>query len=390
MKGDSAESRRIDAIALNLARGDFRGKRRAVAIARTGFWLDQLALKTRKFTPYALGLHLQPETYRKNKDNDRFNHNLWAKYAAGEHVPRPELRRAVDAKVPGSLGNFRHVLFDVLASATPTASEAEFLFRRMHPGVQRAIFELKPLELGYYVRRKSLPTILRALGRQGHLDALAATILLLREAERDRADAERAEKEKAIVEDAEDLKTEKVTAGKAGSARAAKAKNEEDIFMLGNAVYRALLLACVHGPGAGVALDLIVLVRSLVLSSVSSFGRALDTDVEDIVEQCRFLNVAILRLEDNNQVGLADADTMKAAAKIFRGDYGFDLAYALKPRLKAAGDPQALRLSSRRDILRSDVLGNWASGVLRSMSCQQMIPRKVLAELSAKLRTLKG
>jgi hypothetical protein len=364
MKGHSPQVKRAHAMVQCLERGTPRASRRAIAIGRTGFWVEQLMRATQSFTPYALGKRLQPDTYRKNEHNDPFNHNLWAKYAAGTVVPSPKLLREVEAVVPGSAANFRHVLFDVLDPATPIRDDANLLFRRMHPGVQRAVFEPKPLKLGYYHRRKALTRVLHALENQGHLDALAAAILLLREAQAARQQAHAA-KQFALA-----------------------ARQEEQIFDIGNAVHRALLIACTCGPGTSVGLELIVLIWFLSLSLVASFGRKFATTVFELDEQCHILGNTILRLEDNYQIGLAPAATLEAAVNIFRGDYGEDLRLGLAPRLASIGEPQALPLTSRRDLLRDEILGGWARRVLRSYRVERLIPDAVMIEMSTRWNAL--
>jgi hypothetical protein len=278
--------KRCSAILGQLERGTRQGNRRAIAVARTGFWYEQLRAATSKRTPYALGKFLQPETYRRDENNIEFNHNLWPKYAAGVHVPSRALLQRVEVKQPGSLANFHHVLFDVIDPEAPVA-KAQLLFRRMHPDVQRAVFEPRPLKLGYYVRRRSLVKTLRALGGQGHLDSLAATILLLREA---------------------------------------RASNQEEATLeIGNAIHRALVLAGAMGRGVTVRSELIVLVCSLVLPLVTSFGREFATTVDEIERQSFVLLCTILSLEDASKIGPRPQDWLNAAMKIMRGGYGAGL-----------------------------------------------------------------
>lgn len=350
MEGHSQEPKRCVAILRQLERHTCHGTRRAIAIARTGFWYELLRFETDKGTPYGLGKFLQPETYRKNEDNIAFSHNLWAKYAAGTHIPSPALLQLVEVKQPGSLANFHHVLFDVIDPDAPVVANAQLLFRRMHPAVQCAVFESRALKLGHYGRRRSLARSLRALEGQWHLDGLAATILLLREA--------------------------------------LAANEEEAIFEIGNAIHRALVVATSSGPGFPLRRELIMLVCLLVFPLVSSFGREFAATIDEIEHQSHVLLETILHLEDSDKIGLLPRDTLNATASILRGDYGFDLFYGLQPRLRAVGAIEALPMRSRQDLVRDEVLGGWAREVLRSHRVEKMIPKMVIRQWVDRLRAV--
>lgn len=338
------------AIARHLDDGSQRALTRAVNIARTGFWFEQLVRATERLTPNALGKFLQPDTYRKNQYDEQFNPCLWPKYAKGEVVPRPKLLRSVDAVVAGSYANFYHVIFDVLNPASDERESADLLLRRVHPGVQRAVFEPDGLELGYYRRRQDVNQILRDLEFQGHLDALAAAIILL------------------------------------GEANAAK--DEALAFEIAITVHRTLLIACATGPGTCIRLELLLLVSFLWLWPLESLGRRFATSIEELDEQCGQLNTTILRLEDRYWIGLLPRETIQAAGMILRGDYGEDLRLGLMPRLAAVGRVDGIPVRSQLDLLRDEVLGGWARRELAEFRFGGEIPEEVRDQLKQKSRAL--
>lgn len=343
---------RLDAIGFQVELGSPRAITRALNIARTGFWFEQLVVRTNKLTPYCLGKHLQPATYRKNADAEPYHHNLWAKYARGAVVPSATSLQRVEAKEPGTSANFRHVLFDVLDPATPVKRFANDLLRRTHPGVQRAVFERNSLQRGHYQRRKQLRRVMLLLEAQGHLDALAGAIVLLREAQ--------------------------------------AAGREQDVYELGVTVHRTLLIACAIGPGASICAELSMLVSSLVLRSIDSLGRRFVTSLNELLWQRFVLLHTILQLEDRGQIRMRPIDTLQAATKILRGHYGDDLRFGLMPRLGGVSNLKELPEASRLDVVRDEVLGGWAREVLASHRVEADVPNSVMQEFINRRDSLEG
>lgn len=347
VKGERPARQRFHAIACILVDDAPRAVSRALDIARTGFWNERLIQATGKRTPYALGKHLQPGTYRKNSEKIPFHHNLWTKYAHGEVVPSASLLQAIEAKVPGSRANFRHVLFDALDPTLPIKRVGDDLLRRMHPGVQRAVFGVASLKLGEYRRRAHLSKVLPLLEAQGHLDALAAAIVLLREA--------------------------------------LDAKREADVYALGVAVHHTLLIACATSPGICIASELMVLVAFLVLWPLNCSGRRFAGTLLDLETQRNQLLHTLWHLEDHRQPFPHPADEFRFASKIVRGDYGDDLRWALMPRLAAVGELKDLSPAARLDVVRDEVFGGWARESLAAYRHETYLPVAVLTELCDRL-----
>lgn len=174
---------------------------------RTMLWFETLWTRANVRTPYALGKVIQPDTYRTKptdddeddgtvnhgkgprKENDKstplvfFHHNLWAKYRKGEIVPGARVRELAELKFPGSQAIFDHPFFDAIDPRTPMLGRVDALIRRLHASTQRALIEAYSLRSGTFHRRKSLVTTLRMLERVATLDALAALVILAREAQ---------------------------------------------------------------------------------------------------------------------------------------------------------------------------------------------------------------
>jgi hypothetical protein len=343
MKGNSWQQPRFDQMLSNLESGTSRGITQAITILRTAYWFERLRADTDRDTAYALGKHLQPATYRKNAKGDAYHHNLWPKYASGKHAPSPALLDEIDRQVPGSKGHFRHALFDAVELTTDLGRGGDELLQRLHPSVQHAVFQRSALKHRVYRRRASLARTLAQLEPQGDLEALAAGVVLLREAQEARAD--------------------------------------ERAFQIGESLYRMLVIACTGTQATFVRAELALLVLILILPLAESRGRRFVPDLAHFLRSCDRLNTVILGLEDSNQIGGARKDCLRAMRRVLHGDFGDDLRFGLMAKLAPAVPLDTLCARSRFDLHRNAILTAWGWDALRSGKVEQFLPTAVLDEM---------
>jgi len=343
MKRNSWQQPRFDQMLSNLESGTSRGITQAITILRTAYWFERLRADTDRDTAYALGKHLQPATYRKNAKGDAYHHNLWPKYASGKHAPSPALLDEIDRQVPGSKGHFRHALFDAVELTTDLGRGGDELLQRLHPSVQHAVFQRSALKHRVYRRRDSLARTLALLEPQGDLDALAAGVVLLREAQEAHAD--------------------------------------ERAFQIGDSLYRTLIIACTGTQAIFIRAELALLVLILILPLAESRGRRFVPDLAYFLRSCERLNTVILGLEDSNQIGGARKDCLRAMRRVLHGDFGDDLRFGLMAKLAPAVPLDTLCARSRFDLHRNAILTAWGWDALRSGKVEQYLPTAVLDEM---------
>ena len=343
MKRNSWQQPRFEHMLSNLQSGTRRCITQAITILRTAYWFERLRAATGRETAYALGKHLQPATYRKNAKGDAYHHNLWPKYASGKHAPSPGLLDDIDLQVPGSKGHFRHALFEAVDLTTTLGRGGDELLQRLHPSVQHAVFERSALKRRGYRRRTSLARTLALLEPQGDLEALAAGVVLLREAHE--ADA------------------------------------DERAFQIGESLYRMLVIACTGTQAIFIRAELALLVLFLVLPLAESRGRAFVPDLAHFLRSCDRLNTVILGLEDGNQIGGAREDCLRAMRRVLHGDFGDDLRFGLMAKLAPAAQLDTLCAKSRYDLHRNALLTAWAWDALRSGKVEQFVPTDVLDQM---------
>jgi len=358
--------RRLLEIWKNLEIESSKGLIRAIEIARTGFWFERLRHSTNSKTSYALGKFLQPESYGKRKktgesddsnalaspetklskksvSEPKYHDNLWRRYACGEVVPSSELIDLVDKKVLGSKANFHHSLFDELNTEQPIGRNGTERLKKLHPAVQRAVFENDALAAGIYRRRKGMGRTLGWLERCGSMDAMAATIILLRE---------------ALEQD-----------------------DHEAAYKIAQSLFRISIIAFTVGPGICVRFEIATLLSILIFPLVTSHGRIYTASTKHYWDCFDLLSRTLRRMEDRYQIGVSDVDTRNAAWKIIRGDYGDDLRWALNSPTAIEAENKEPSIAMRNAVLRDQVFSTWAWKSIRSGETVTFLPSTVLDQL---------
>ena len=297
-----------------------RGVAKALRVLRIGYWFEYLRHRTRMCTAYGVGKHLQPEAYRKRhhgcvgdehaKNCDGDHRNLWAKYAQAIHAPSVETVLAVNHKVPGSADVWSTMAWEAFDVEKPIGSCGDELLKRSPPAVQNAVYDGNALDHGRYRRRRSLRTTLGMLECHANLEGVAAMTILLREAH--------------------------------------QASDPERCYDIGCSIHAALLMATARNPVFGVRAELFEFFIRRVFPIASGKEIAFDVTASELSELTFQLQNMILRLEDQGRIDLVTAGSTRDVRKILRGQFGFDLQYALGPRLRLLNTAEESSEAARR------------------------------------------
>ncbi len=318
--------------------------RKALNVLRTGVWFEELRGRTGHPTAYSLGQRLQPKTYQRGLHHN----NLWSKYAGGKHLPSADTIRACEATLPGSSELLCDVAWAALDVGRPLGDGGDALLRQLRPSIQSAIYEARELEKGRYVRRRAPTQPLRRLEGQAGLHALAATVVLLREAH--------------------------------------EAGNRTRAFEIGRSLHRTLLMAAAATNLGYIRLELFEFFIRRIFPIASDDEVAMDLEREMLAIQTDWLVRVVMQLED---AGLY-VDTPNGPTRQLRNlihiNYGFDLFYGLGPRLKLSVPAECASFEARKYVVSHNVGWEWGVGVLSSRRCEQMIPDHVLDAQAAAVR----
>lgn len=182
----------IESASLSLAefrlRSGFADSRESLKLRRrdvsdglkTVFWAFSLLARTGLASGYGLERHFEPEAFGKTTAGDRFHRNKWRSYLTGQHEPMVVLE-AVESKCPGANACLASPLWPALTARVLTRSQLEALVLPLDAGIQALV-----RRRGTSPRPSRFPKmaidrgLAEALERRASLDALAATVLLLR------------------------------------------------------------------------------------------------------------------------------------------------------------------------------------------------------------------
>jgi hypothetical protein len=333
----------------HLNSGKARGFRRVILILRTAYWYAWLSSETGKETPYALGKFALPNSHGK-KDGIAFNDNSWPKYLAGTLVPKETRLALVEEKARGSRAAYWHGLFEALDVSVMIGARGDELLRKLHPGVQRAVFVNDALARGECKRRQSISQILIWLERHCDLDALAAAIFLLREA---------------------------VEQGKHALA-----------FRIAVSVYRLLLASSVSGLGYLIRAELAVIVMHRILPLAKSNGRVYVPDVARFEGSSKILRQLLRRLSDPTRKDQATVRRRLICA-LLEGRYGEDLLFGFRATTALDAALPEWPVESQIEIYTASRYERWALEVMSSFRDERSVPRMVITEVQSGGRAIK-
>jgi len=147
---------------------------------KTVFWAFSLQARTGLKTAYAMERFFEPAAFGQAASGDRFHRNKWPRYLAGRHEPKAVLD-AVEAKYPGANACLTSPLWAALTGRPLTRRELEALVLRLDIGIQALV-----RRRGTAPRPARFPgmsmdrDLAEAIERRASLDALAATVIMLR------------------------------------------------------------------------------------------------------------------------------------------------------------------------------------------------------------------
>lgn len=316
----------------------------ALDVLAGGLWFETLRRRLDQTTAYAVGKRVQPHTYRPRLDG-RWpqHHNLWVKYARGLHLPGADTVFAGNEAVPQSGEILTWPVWKILDTSKPIGARGDELLRGLRIGVQRAIFKPSSLLYGRYVRRSAPNLPLKLLESHPDLDAVAGTVVLLREA------YERA--------------------------------NHQRAFDIGRSLHATLLMASACIPLSEVGRELIEFFIWKIFPMASGEEVAFDLDAAEFCTQTRCFNRMLLIRED---LGLIEALNFSSDwRKIVSLDFGFDLFYGLGPRLKLTKDHELSSAKSRQFVGNNRIGRSWALPSLLSGQVQRLIPDEIEARMAS-------
>ncbi|HGM6799115.1 TPA: hypothetical protein ACKQCK_000099 [Stenotrophomonas maltophilia] len=318
-----------------------RSLKKALNALRAGVWFEGLRMRLYQSTAYGVGRKMQPHTYR----DGIYHHNVWAKYAVGKHLPSAETVYACEEQVRGSSHLLEDPSWDLLDVSRPIGGDGDKLLRRLRPSIQSALFEERALANGRYVRRTAPVQPLIRLEGQADLQAIAAAVVLVREA---------------------------YEAGDTSRA-----------FDIGRSLHGITLMAAVVTGLRGIAPELFEYLIRYVFPMASDTFIEFDLNREVLNAQADWLRSTILQMEDNGWTGYVPGGPTRELRRLLSVDYGFDLRFGLGPRIKLKVPFEHASEDARRSVSFNNAAWEWAAAVLATGRRQALIPEEAIVRLMA-------
>jgi len=318
-----------------------RAVRHAIDLLAASLWFETLCSHLQQTTAYAVGKRVQPHTYQP-RIQGRWpqHHNLWAKYAQGLHLPGADTVMAGNQVVPKSGEVLTGTIWKILDTSKPIGESGDELLRGLHLGVQRAVFKPGPLTYGHYVRRSAPNLPLKLLESHPDLDAVAASVLLLREAY--------------------------------------ESRNCSRAFEIGRSLHATLLMAASCMPLCDIATELMEFFIWQIFPLAADHEVAFDLDAAEFYAQTRCFNRALLSLEDQGRIKAVNFGS--DWRKVLSFEFGFDLFYGLGPRWRLVNAPEASSSESRYLVETTRIRRDWALASLLNGRVQKLIPDDIVAQ----------
>ena len=151
---------------------------------RVQLWFQWIQLRSRGGTYYALEKQLIGDGFSRNADGVLSHRHRMARYAQGKHVPRSALIERAELAFPRSRALLEHVYWDIIDPEKDLMTHRPRWLAGLGPETQRVLHRSGSRASEFMVdREKPSRRLLRRLEHQGSFEALAATALLLREAQ---------------------------------------------------------------------------------------------------------------------------------------------------------------------------------------------------------------
>ncbi|MBW9335675.1 hypothetical protein FEE59_19360 [Herbaspirillum sp. RU 5E] len=312
-----------------------KGPRKDIVDAiRTVYWcrgvLERLGLNS----VYKLEQCLDGSSFKRSNGTTSPSHK-WQKYSRGSNTPRSREVDLAETRAPGTAQQLRHILWDVLKTESPDPVDIHQWLARLQPSSQGILFVGAPTALsGPGSRAEVNSRLIRRLHRRANIDALAALVILLKE---------------ALMLGRRDL-----------------------VRILVGATYQMLLILGMEFLARGIAIELFDVFHSRIFFPALADQFQFDVDAERFVKASYILNRATFQTRKTNGQSLAWEERVRYMCDILEGKFGEDLRCILRPNFRPL-DPSKKNFEKEMRIFRLlEEFSNWGwhcidNGILGKM-----------------------
>lgn len=294
--------------------------RRCIDQQRVQLWFQWIHQLSNGATYYALEKQLIGDGFGRNVEGVLSHRHRMARYAQGKHVPRSDLVERAELKFPKSKALLEHVYWEILDPEQDLTVHRSRWLAGLGAEVQRVLYRSRPMASEIMVRReKTSRRLLRRLESLGSFEALAATALLLREAQ--------AEGDQALA------------------------------YSCAQSFWAVLLLIGSTLPFINLLSSMAALAGDALLDQVHHQGERVAIKSAPIYLYEHILRSQCLVWEDMGRLAPDWKSWVRERLKLMRGNYGFDLLFAL--RMPTEPTEELRRDPERHGTFEKDEYARW-------------------------------
>lgn len=295
-----------------------------VEMLAVGYWFEGLRQRTGLKTAYALELHFEADSFRRNSNGTiRHYRSKWSRYEQKTVSPKAKTLAKVELQAPGSSRDLNHPLWTLLKlSIKQEEIDFDHFFGTLNAEVQGVLFRTaSDTAWGNLQRELVTQNLLEKLERRASLDSLAALV--------------------AIVMEADQM------------GRRALAIKAAD------SLHKVLLMLAMELQARGVA---VVLIDWLV-SNVLPLGVPAHLEVwmssTDYIHASAHLNTMVFHHPERRGKSLPWKLRTRLMCKLLAGDMGLDVMYAMRPQFALRDDVGEIAGDLVKEFHKTSALRTW-------------------------------
>ncbi|SPZ05357.1 Uncharacterised protein [Pseudomonas luteola] len=157
-----------------------------VEMLALSYWFEGLRQRTGLKTPYALELHFEPESFRRNTNGTILHYrSKWSRYEQNLITPKAKTLNRVELLAPGSTRDLHHPLWTLMRRVIKKEKiDCDDYFRSLSTETQLVLFgDGSDIFWDSPRREPTTQLLLEKLERRASLDSLSALIALVIEAD---------------------------------------------------------------------------------------------------------------------------------------------------------------------------------------------------------------
>ncbi len=301
------------------------------------YWFEGLRQRTGLKTAYALELHFEKESFRRNSNGTILHYrSKWSRYEQNLISPKAKTLSRVELLAPGSTRDLNHPLWTLIKLLSKkTRIDVDSYFRTLSTDIQLVLFSDDSSR-----REPITQFLLEKLERRASLDSLSALM--------------------AIVVEADHL-DRRPLANKAVCS-----------------LHKILLMLAIELQERGVAVGLIDWLAANVLPLGVPAHLQIGMTSTDYILSSAHLNTMVYQHPQRRGKSLAWKQRTKLMLKLLGGGMGFDVLHAMQPQYQLRTDVGDIAADLIEEFKKMSALRTWGWNCIIEGKPQVMPPASLL------------